>query len=193
MGMKKRDKVTYNVVVIGLMAAVCFATTFFFNIKIPTPAGATMLKIGNIFCLMAGMLFGGWRGGLAAGIGSFIFDLTDPLFVATSPFTLVFFFIMAFVCGTVSHIGGRCGKNVIFNALGGALGAAAYFVLNIGRSVVELVLAGSNVGAAIVSCSTRMVTSGINAVIAVIAATAITPAIRLALSKLGVFEKMGIK
>ena len=90
MSMKKRDKITYNVVVIGLMAAVCFATTFFFNIKIPTPAGATMLKIGNIFCLMAGMLFGGWRGGLAAGIGSFIFDLTDPMFVATSPFTLRF-------------------------------------------------------------------------------------------------------
>jgi len=54
----------YDIVVIGLMAAVCFVTTYFLRIEIPTPAGPTNIKIGNVFCLLAGLLFGGWRGGL---------------------------------------------------------------------------------------------------------------------------------
>ena len=193
MSSKNSDKITYNLVVVGLMAALCFVTTFFFNIKIPTPAGTTMLKVGNIFCLLAGLLFGGVRGGLAAGIGSFIFDLTDPLFVSSAPFTLVFFFLMGFICGTVSHIGGKNGKSFKFNLLGAALGAFAYFVLVIGKSVITLTLAGSTVGAAIASCSTRMITSGINAVVAVAASVAIVPVLRKALEKIGVYEKMGMK
>ena len=47
MSSKNSDKITYNLVVVGLMAALCFVTTFFFNIKIPTPAGTTMLKVGK--------------------------------------------------------------------------------------------------------------------------------------------------
>jgi uncharacterized membrane protein len=31
---------------------------------------------------------GGWLGGLAAGLGSAIFDLTNPLYIAYATFTL---------------------------------------------------------------------------------------------------------
>ncbi len=58
-----------DLVVVGLMAAIIFVTTSFIKIQIPTPTGPTMLKVANIICLLAGMLFGGVRGGLAAGIG----------------------------------------------------------------------------------------------------------------------------
>ena len=55
----------YDMVVVGVMAAIIFVLTYFVQIPIPTPAGQTMIKSANIFILLAGLLFGGLRGGLA--------------------------------------------------------------------------------------------------------------------------------
>ena len=82
-----------------MMAAVIFVLTMFVRIEIPTPTGYTNLKIANGFCLAAGMLFGGVYGGLAAGVGSMLFDVMDPKYITSAPFTFAFFFLMAFVCG----------------------------------------------------------------------------------------------
>ena len=62
---------------IGLMAAVVFVVTMFLSIRIPTPTGTTMIKLANAFVLLCGLLLGPVRGGLAAGIGSMIFDPDD--------------------------------------------------------------------------------------------------------------------
>ena len=62
----KRKITLYDIVAVGLLAAFVFIATFFFKIKIPTPGGSTMVKLGNGICLLAGTLLGGWRGGLAA-------------------------------------------------------------------------------------------------------------------------------
>ncbi|MBQ3049207.1 MAG: ECF transporter S component [Oscillospiraceae bacterium] len=182
----------YDIVVIGLMAAVCFVTTYFLRIEIPTPAGPTNIKIGNVFCLLAGLLFGGWRGGLAAGIGSMFFDIVNPAYITSAPFTLVFFFMMGFVAGLVSHMGGRNGKSLTFNIIG-ALGCAlSYFVLHISKSVIELLIAGSDFTAALVACSTKMITSGINVVTATVLSVIIVIHLRLALEKAGVYKKLHI-
>ena len=71
-GEKQRLFSLYDMVVVGVMAAIIFVLTYFVQIPIPTPAGQTMLKSANIFILLAGLLFGGLRGGLAAGIGSIL-------------------------------------------------------------------------------------------------------------------------
>ncbi|MBQ2756709.1 MAG: ECF transporter S component [Oscillospiraceae bacterium] len=182
----------YDIVVIGLMAAVCFVTTYFLRIEIPTPAGPTNIKIGNVFCLLAGLLFGGWRGGLAAGIGSMFFDIVNPAYITSAPFTLVFFFMMGFVAGLVSHLGGRNGKSLTFNIIGALGGALSYFVLHISKSVIELLIAGSDFTAALVACSTKMITSGINVVTATVLSVIIVIPLRLALEKAGVYKKLHI-
>jgi len=182
----------YDIVVIGLMAAVCFVTTYFLRIEIPTPAGPTNIKIGNVFCLLAGLLFGGWRGGLAAGIGSMFFDIVNPAYITSAPFTLVFFFMMGFVAGLVSHLGGRNGKSLAFNIIGALGGALSYFVLHISKSVIELLIAGSDFTAALVACSTKMITSGINVVTATVLSVIIVIPLRLALEKAGVYKKLHI-
>ena len=183
----------YDIVVIGLMAAVCFVTTYFLRIEIPTPAGPTNIKVGNIVCLLAGLLFGGLRGGLAAGIGSMFFDLLNPAYISSAPFTLVFFFMMGFVCGLVSHLGGRKGANLTFNIIGAAAGALSYFVLHISKSIITLMLAGSDFTAAVVACSTKMITSGINVVTAVVASVILVIPLRIALTKAGVYKKINVK
>jgi len=180
---------TYEIVAVGIMAAMVFVTTFFLKIEIPTPAGPTMLKVGNIMCLLGGLLFGGLYGGLAAGIGSFFFDLTNPAFVSGAPMTLVFFFIMGFVCGKISHAGKQQGQNTKLNILAAFCGAASYFLLYISKSIITLMLAGSAFMPALISCATKMVTSGINGIIAVVCSVLIAKPLHKALIRAGVYQR----
>ncbi len=77
--MEKRFTIR-DIAEIGVLAALVFVATAFIKIgPIPTPAGPTMIKSGNIICLLGALLFGKTKGGLAAGIGSMLYDLTDPL------------------------------------------------------------------------------------------------------------------
>ena len=181
----------YTTVLVGALAAIIFVVTYFIKIPIPTPAGTTMLKVSNMICLMGGIVFGGFYGGLAAGIGSMLFDLLDPMFVASAPFTLVFFFLMAFVCGTIANAGGAKANSTGRNVLACIAGAGTYYVLNIGNSLIVMVLAGSGVWPAVVANSAKMITSGINAVIAVIGAVLLAKPVLFALRRAGVLTKMG--
>ena len=90
--MKNSRFTLYRIVIIGLMAAMVFVCTMFLGIRIPTPTGTTQLKTANAICLLTGLLFGGWTGGLAAGIGSALFDLTYPEWAAGAWLTFIFFF-----------------------------------------------------------------------------------------------------
>ena len=103
----KKKFTIYQLAFTALMAALVFVSTQF-NIKIPLGMGETsMISFGNIFCILSALLLGPIYGGLAAGIGSFFFDLLDPVFITSAPFTLVFKFIMAFVCGKIAYSGGH--------------------------------------------------------------------------------------
>ena len=167
---------------IGVMAALVFVATWFLKIgPIPTPAGPTMLKTGNALCLLGAMLFGRTKGALAAGIGSMLYDLTDPAFTASAPFAFVFFFIMAFICGTVT--GKTDGTNTKRNILGAVLGAVSYIVLSIGKSFVVLLLGGSEALPALTACLTKLITSGINGVFAVVVSVIFAPIFAKSLNK----------
>ena len=50
---KKKAFTLYDIVMIGLMAAVVFVVTMFLSIRIPTPTGTTMIKLANAFCCSA--------------------------------------------------------------------------------------------------------------------------------------------
>ena len=160
---------------VAVMAAMVFVTTYYIRWEIPTPAGPTMIKVGNIVCLLSGLLFGGLSGGLAAGIGSMFFDLLDPVYASSAPFTLVFFFVMGSVCGWISHSGGAKGEVLWKNILGGICGALSYFILHIGKSIIVLMLAGSAFWPAVAANGVKMLTSGINAVIAVTCSVILAP------------------
>ena len=83
----KKKFTIYQLAFTALMAALVFVSTQF-NIKIPLGMGVTsMISFGNIFCILSALLLGPIYGGLAAGIGSFFFDLLDPVFITSAPFT----------------------------------------------------------------------------------------------------------
>lgn len=169
---------------IGVLAALVFVATYFLKIgPIPTPAGNTMLKTGNAVCLLGGILFGKTKGGLAAGIGSMIYDLMDPVFAPSAPFTFVFFFTMAFVCGAVSGKNGNRGMDKKKNLLGAIIGSATYIILSMVKTYITLVLEGNGTVAALSALSTKLIVSGINAVFAVIVATLLAPVFYKSLAK----------
>ena len=121
--MKNSRFTLYRIVIIGLMAAMVFVCTMFLGIRIPTPTGTTQLKTANAICLLTGLLFGGWTGGLAAGIGSALFDLTYPEWAAGAWLTFIFFFAMGAICGGIAHAGGAAGKNKARNWVAAICGA----------------------------------------------------------------------
>ncbi|MEG2813186.1 MAG: ECF transporter S component [Oscillospiraceae bacterium] len=179
----------YDIAIVGVMAAIIFAITYFIKIPITLPSGdASMIKLANAFVLLAGMLFGGVKGGLAAGIGSFIFDLLDPRFVASAPFTLVFFFTMAFVCGSISYGFGHKGNSLKWNIIGALAGSFAYQILYLSKKIILLILSGSDAGAAFASIVPTFAVSAINIPIAVILATVLAPVIKTALKKAGLYK-----
>lgn len=129
---KFRNK-TIKVCLVGLMSALVFIGT---SIKIYIPVGtsSTMIHLGNIFCLLAALLLGPLYGGLSAGIGSFLFDIMNPLYISGAPFIFVFKFLMAFVCAAVAKKNFSSTVQVIFGMI---CGAFTYVILYILKNFIK--------------------------------------------------------
>ena len=191
---KQKKKITvYDLVVVGLMAAICFVVTYFIKIPITTPVGPTMIKVANAFCLLAGILFGGWRGGLAAGIGSAFYDVLDPLYITSAPITLIRFFLMAFLCGWIAHANGRQGKNFGINIIAAAVGSVFSTFFYIVESIIKQLLLGASIPVAVTAVVPKMITSGINMIIAIVLAVILAPLFRTGLEQAGVYRQLAHK
>ena len=188
--MKNSRLTLYRIVISGLMAAMVFVCTMFLGIRIPTPTGTTQLKTANAICLLTGLLFGGWTGGLAAGIGSALFDLTYPEWAAGAWLTFIFFFAMGAICGGIAHAGGAAGKNKARNWVAAICGAVGYWLLYIGKSLVVLCLGGSVFSAAFIATVPKMLTGGINAVFAIVVSNLLAALLRPKLESAGIYEAL---
>lgn len=92
---------TKKLVYVALFTALVYIFSRFFQIPIATPFGQTRFHLGNVFCLLAGLLMGPGFGGLAAGLGSALFDLFDPVYFTSAPITFITKFALAFVAGLI--------------------------------------------------------------------------------------------
>lgn len=171
-----------QVAFVGIMAALVYVTSAYLQINIPTAIGSTRLHMGNVMCLLSGLLLGPLQGGLAAGIGSMFFDLTNPLYIASAPFTFAFKFLMAWICGIIAH---KCGKEVLWKTiLGAVLGAVSYVILYLGKSFIEdhLVL-GLPLDAVILTVSQKGLVSTVNGIIAAVVSVPLYLTLRPLLQK----------
>lgn len=102
--MEKRNQTIMKLAQTALLAALCFVSFTFLQIKIPMPGGdATSLHIGNAFCVLAALLLGGTYGGLAGAIGMTIADILDPVYILGAPKTFVLKFCIGLIVGLVAH------------------------------------------------------------------------------------------
>lgn len=193
----------------GVMAAAVYVASALLQIPIPTPIDSTRIHMGNVLCLLSGLLLGPFYGGLAAGIGSMFFDLTNPAYIASAPFTFAFKFIMAWLCGKIATPRKENAQSAKQRAgqerpqascrsvtgsylsphgrslIGGFCGAFAYVLLYLSKSFLEhCFLLGLPLAAVLPVIAQKAVVSGINAVIAVLVATPLGRLLRPALQKI---------
>lgn len=187
------SKYILKIVVVGVMAALVFATSNL-QIKLPVAAGEiTRIHLGNSMCLLAGLLFGGVTGGLSAGIGSCIFDLLDPVFISSAPFTFVFKFLLAFVCGIIAHSKLSNGTNTKLNVMGAILGQLTYIILYLSKGFLFSLLEGNAVSTAWITTGQKALASSVNAIAAIIIAVPLALIIRKSLSKTSFSQLMNTK
>lgn len=175
---------TVNLSLTGLMAALVLVATYFFKIQIATAGGGkTMLGFANVFCILSGLLLGPVYGGLAAGIGSCLFDLLGG-WASSAPVTLVTKFAMAFLCGWIVWAGKEGNAQKLPRLIVGAVtGSLSYCVLYIATSWLEAAVAGNPTPVILAQLATKIPVTLVNAALADVIAIPLFLAIRRALKR----------
>lgn len=177
----------------ALLAALCFVSFTYLQIKIPVPGGdATSLHIGNAFCVLAALLLGGWYGGLAGAIGMTIADLMDPVYILVAPKTFVLKLCIGLITGLIAHkiakISESNDRKYIFKwSIIASIGGLAFNVIAdpiVGFFYKQYIL-GQPQDAAMILAKLSAATTFINAVVSVILVAIIYNAIRPILKKSG--------
>ena len=132
--MKQKKISVRTLCMIGIMAALVFVGTNL-RIKIPVGLDGTMLHLGNVFCLLGGLLFGGVPGGLAAGIGSGLFDLLSE-YAGEAWITFINKLFMGLVAGLIAQHALTAKTEKLRTILGAVLGSLTYCLLYIGKTIV---------------------------------------------------------
>ena len=78
MNASKQHEALVKLCTAALMTAIVFAGNYL-RITMPVAVGGvTAFTLANILCALSGLLLGPWWGFLSAGLGSFLYDLTNP-------------------------------------------------------------------------------------------------------------------
>ena len=177
----------------ALLAALCFVSFTYLQIKIPVPGGdATSLHIGNTFCVLAALLLGGWYGGLAGAIGMTIADLLDPVYIVVAPKTFILKLFMGLITGLIAHKVAKISESndskYIFKwCLISAIGGLAFNVIAdpiVGFFYKQYIL-GQPQDAAMILAKLSAVATFVNAVVSVILVVILYNALRPILKKSG--------
>lgn len=179
---KKQNSTIVNIALTGLMGALVYVATMFFKVEIPVGADRTMIGFANVFCVLSGLILGPFYGGLAAGLGSFLFDLTGGWF-SSAGVTLITKGLMAVICGLIAWKSN--GEEIRLPRLitAAVTGSLAYCVMYLGYSFFKLIVAGSAPEAAAIAMMTKASTTIINAVVADVIAVPLFLTIRTALQR----------
>ena len=180
----------------AILAALCYVSFTFLQIKIPVPGGdATSLHIGNAFCVLAALLLGGVYGGMAGAVGMTIADLMDPVYITGAPKTCVLKLCIGLITGLVAHkvakINESTDKSYVFkwSLIASVAGLAFNVVADpvVGFFYKQYILGQPQEMAAVLA-KLSAVTTFVNAVVSVILVVFIYNALRPALIKMNLIQ-----
>lgn len=179
---------TKKIVLTAMLAALTVAGS---AIRVTMPidiAGTTSFHLGNILCALAGLLLGPWYGGLAAGLGSAIYDCLNPLYIAESWITFLTKGAYGLVAGLLfwNVFKANVAEKGVYGkaAISSAAGAVTYAVLYLLKSYLKGIwVNGLTHSAAMVTLGAKLPATVFNGVVAIIFAPVLCVAIRAALKK----------
>ena len=195
-GVKIQKTDVKKLAIAGLMAALCYIGFAFFKIDIPVGTEKTAFHFGNVFCVLAALLIGGYWGGLAGAVGMTIGDLTTA-YVTSAPKTFLLKLCIGLIVGFFAHKVFRISKThsakyiTTTTILSCVLGMAFNVVADpvVGYFYKQYLLGvPQDLAAALAKMSA--ITTFVNAVVCVIAASIFYLALRPALKKSGLFEQL---
>ncbi|MBR5561178.1 MAG: ECF transporter S component [Clostridia bacterium] len=185
---QSRNK-TFRICFIGLMAAIVFVVNYF-----RIPFMGTQLHMTNALCVLCGLLFGPSAGFLAAGIGSGLYDIVAG-WGAECIITFINKGAIALVAGLIGYRAAR--KDAASTAdhakiiLGSVLGALTYVALYMLKTFVfGQLVDGLTLDAVITKMLTKLPGSLMNAAFAFIVAPILLGAIKPALKRAGLYDKL---
>lgn len=175
---------TKRIVLVALLAALTVAGS---SLRIKVPAditGTAAFHLGNILCALSGILLGPWFGGLAAGLGSAIYDMLDPMYITECWLTFLMKGAYGVAAGLIAHAGRKewgYGKAL----LGTITGAVTYALLYLTKSWLKTVIvSGVAADAALTATLAGKLPATIfNAIVAIVAAPLLAVTIRQALKR----------
>ena len=172
---------TKRIAMAGLLAALT-AVGSGLRIVIPVSIGGnSAFHLGNIFCALSGILLGPGLGGLAAGLGSAIYDMTNPIYISECWITFLMKGAYGLASGLVAkhlHLG-----DYLKDLLATTAGAVTYALLYLGKKFLEtMIVSGVSAGGAMVAVVTRLPATTFNMAVAIIIAPILSTAIRKALA-----------
>ncbi len=186
--MTQSKQMTYRIVFVAVMAAIVYILTIF-----RIPFLGSYVHPANAMCILAGVLFGPYIGGLSAGLGSGIYDIIGGWGIISAILTFITKGAMGLVAGGIAHGGGAQGKNHKRNFIAGVAGALSYVVLYWLRKLIETMVGGVPFEGAVSAVVLAMPASLINAVFAFVVAPIFATALRPALSKSGALKVLAEK
>ncbi|MDD6856327.1 MAG: ECF transporter S component [Candidatus Faecousia sp.] len=182
--MKKQAITTKHLVLTALLAALTVAGSAL-RVTLPIDiAGTTSFHLGNIMCALSGLLLGPWLGGLASGLGSAIYDLTNPLYIPECWITFLTKGAYGLAVGLVVWKS-KDSWGYVKAILATAVGALTYAILYLAKSYFYngLLIKGLTPAAALTTVIAKLPATTFNAVVAIIFAPILGIAIRKALER----------
>lgn len=183
-----RNLSTRKIVLTALMAALTVVGS---SLRITMPisiGGNTAFHLGNILCVLSGLLMGPWLGGLAAGLGSAIYDMTNPMYIADCWIT----FLTKGAMGLAAGLAAGKGKHMTYlrALLSSIAGSFVYAVLYLLKTFLKTMLVqGVAADGAMLAVLEKLPATVFNAVIAILFAPILAIAIHKALDKTGLLTK----
>lgn len=174
---------TKQIVLVALLAALTCAGSFL-RIKVPSVVGTSAFHLGNILCALSGILLGPWLGGLAAGLGSAIYDMLDPVYISECWLT----FLMKGAYGLVAGLIIRCRTNrwgYGKATVAAVAGAVTYALLYLSKTFFYsgMLMHGLTADAAWITVIEKLPATTFNAVVAIVGAPLLAVALRKALAQ----------
>lgn len=183
--MKQQTISTKKIVLTALLAALTVAGSYL-RITIPQAFGTSSFHLGNIICALSGILLGPWYGGLAAGLGSAIFDILHPLYISECWITFLMKGAYGLVAGLIAWQIRKPWSTKVTFSYGKALmasvaSAVTYAVLYLAKSFFYsgMLLSGLTPEAAMISVIDKLPATVFNMVVAIVFA----PLLAMAISK----------
>ncbi len=182
--MKKQDARVLNTVLVGALAAMVYVVTLF-----RFPLLGSKVHFANAVCLLGGMLLGPNLGGIAAGLGSALYDAFNGYDLINVLITFVSKFAMAWVCGMIMQAEGKRQHKFDRTVLACVVGALTYVALYMLKTFVyQRFVYGYPLDAVGVTMMSKLIPSLINAGAAVVAAPLFFHAVRPALRAAGILR-----